>query len=60
MNPKEKLPLEYNNLNAINYRPETVNASEEDTKITSKEAGNEVRNAIKNFEETLANQQNFQ
>jgi hypothetical protein len=60
MNPKEKLPLEYNNLNAINYRPETVNAEEEDKQITSKEAGNEVRNAIKNFEESLAKHQNYQ
>lgn len=63
MNPKEKLPIFSNNMNSINFRPQTANPTserEEPGSITSREAGNEVRKAIESFELKLAEENNFQ
>jgi hypothetical protein len=63
MNPKEKLPIVSNNMNSINFRPQSTNpVSENEDKgtLTSKEAGTEVRKAVQDFELRLANQDNLQ
>jgi hypothetical protein len=62
MNPKEKLPLETNNMNSINFRPETTNPTAYTDKgnLTSKEAGNEVKKAVESFEQSLAEEGSFQ
>jgi hypothetical protein len=62
MNPKEKLPIISDNMNSINFRPQTANPSTENEalqSITSREAGNEVRRAIESFELKLARDNNF-
>jgi hypothetical protein len=59
MKPQEKLPIVSNNMNAINFRPETTNPgaeNEDKGNMTSREAGNEVRNAVHSFELNLAKQ----
>ncbi|MCM0648286.1 hypothetical protein NBE98_07855 [Clostridium swellfunianum] len=56
MNPKEKLPLESNNMNSITFRPQTTNPVTENeiqSDITSKQAGNEVKKAVEAFERSL-------
>jgi hypothetical protein len=62
-NPKEKLPLVSDNMNSVTFRPQTTNSvteSEDKGNLTSREAGNEVRNAVEAFEQKLADQSNFQ
>lgn len=56
MKPQEKLPIISNNINDINFRPQTVNPvseNENSKNLTSKNAGNEVRNAVESFEKGL-------
>ena len=62
-NPKEKLPIVSDNMNSVTFRPQTTNPvteNEDKGDLTSKEAGNEVRNAVQAFEQRLADQNNFQ
>lgn len=62
-NPKEKLPIVSDNMNSVTFRPQTTNPvteNEEKGDLTSREAGNEVRNAVQAFEQKLADQSNFQ
>jgi hypothetical protein len=62
-NPKEKLPIVSENMNSVTFRPQTTNpVTENENKgdLTSREAGNEVRNAVEAFEQKLADQNNFQ
>jgi hypothetical protein len=62
-NPKEKLPIISDNMNSVTFRPQTTNPvteSEDKGNLTSREAGNEVRNAVQAFEKKLANQSSFQ
>jgi hypothetical protein len=63
INPKEKIPIVSDNMNSITFRPQTINPiTEEKDKgdLSSKELGNEVRNAVEAFEQKLANDNNFQ
>jgi hypothetical protein len=62
-NPKEKLPIVSDNMNSVTFRPQTTNPvteSEDKGDLTSREAGNEVRNAVQAFEQKLADKSNFQ
>ena len=62
-NPKEKLPIVSNNMNPVSLKPQTTNpvvGDENKEDSTSKELGNEVRNAVRAFEQTLANPNNLQ
>jgi hypothetical protein len=62
-NPKEKLPIVSNNMNSVTFRPQTTNPvteNKDNGDLTSREAGNEVRNAVQAFEQKLANKSNFQ
>jgi hypothetical protein len=62
-NPKEKLPIVSDNMNSVTFRPQTANPVTENKNkgdLTSREAGNEVRNAVEAFEQKLADQNNFQ
>lgn len=62
MKPKEELKINSNNVNSINYRPQTTSTSaesEDKGSITSRQAGNEVRNAVESFEREIASQSKF-
>ncbi|MBL4935411.1 hypothetical protein JK636_06525 [Clostridium sp. YIM B02515] len=62
MKPKEELKINSNNVNSINYRPQTTNTSaesEDKGRITSRQAGNEVRNAVESFEREIVARSKF-
>jgi hypothetical protein len=62
-NPKEKLPIVSDNMNSITFRPQTTNPITENKdkgNLTSRENGNEVRNAVEAFEQRLLNDDQFQ
>jgi hypothetical protein len=62
-NPKEKLPIVSDNMNSITFRPQTTNPITENKdkgNLTSRENGNEVRNAVESFEQRLLNDDQFQ
>ncbi|ERI90021.1 hypothetical protein HMPREF1982_04288 [Clostridiales bacterium oral taxon 876 str. F0540] len=62
MKPKEEFKINPNNINFINYRPQSTNTSadmEDKGSITSREAGNEVRNAVESFERQIVSRSKF-
>jgi hypothetical protein len=62
-NPKEKLPIVSDNMNSITFRPQTTNPvteNEDKGNLTSRENGNEVRNAVQAFEQRLLDRNEFQ